>query len=345
MEQVDAFLKRFRRNPADIVGIDVGTSAVKAVRMRKHHGGQPTVLAAGIFPIGSDSTKNGAADSGRSFPLLSQKLRARYASIAVTGLGAIIKLLSLPGKFESGAEDKVVENLGLRNPEQYRIAYKVVREGHGRSESRVVAVALPESEAQRAMAPFASGLPSPFSLEIAGIATLTAFSASPLARANDQATGLVEFGASSTFVSFFYREALLLVRQFEVGANEVIARVQKSLGTDAQTARGIITGGAFDISQPVMEVCGPLIKQLAVSRDFVERREDCRVGRIFISGGMTATPSVLNELRSSLEVEVDTWNPLEGLQVAANAIPPEIVGQEWRLSAAIGTCLATLEAA
>jgi type IV pilus assembly protein PilM len=341
MEFVGALLKRFRPNPSDVVGVDIGTSAVKVVRMRKNAGGKPTLLGAAILPY-PESQDDGEAVAARL--IIPQRLRARYASLAVTGRGAIIKLLSLPGRFEAGAEEKILENLGIRNAEQFRISYRVLREGHGRSESRVLAVALPEEEATRAMAPFSIGLPAPLSLEIAGLATLTAFAAGPLGKVGEQATGLVEFGATSTFVSFFYRGTLLLVRQFEVGANEVVARVQKSLGTDAETARGIITGGAFDVSQPVMEVCGPLIKQLAVSRDFVERREDCRVGSVFVSGGMTAAPSVISELRSALEVDVSQWNPVEDCPAAAGAIPAELVGHEWRLSGAVGACLATLEA-
>lgn len=340
MEFVGGLLKRFRPNPSDIVGVDVGTSAIKIVRMRKNAGGRPTVLGAAVLPYEATEGESGAA----SKVAVPQKLRARYASLAVTGRGAIIKLLSLPGRFEAGAEEKILENLGIRNAEQFRISYRVLREGHGRSESRVLAVALPEDEAQRAMAPFATGLPAPVSLEISGLATLTAFSAGPLVKLEEQATGLVEFGATSTFVSFFHRNSLLLVRQFEVGANEVVARVQKSLGTDAETARGIIGGGAFDVSQPVMEVCGPLIKQLAVSRDFVERREDCRVGCVFVSGGMTASPTVIGELRGSLEVDVEQWNPLADFPAAPGAIPPELEGHEWRLSGAVGACLATLEA-
>lgn len=340
MEFVGALLKRFRPNPSDIVGVDVGTSAIKIVRMRRNTGAPPTVLGAAILPYES---ADGQSESASRFAV-PQKLRARYACLAVTGRGAIIKLLSLPGRFEAGAEEKILENLGIRNADQFRIAYRVLREGHGRSETRVLAVALPEEEAQRAMAPFATGLPAPLSLEISGLSTLTAFSAGPLLKQDEQATGLVEFGATSTFVSFFHRGNLLLVRQFEVGANEVVTRVQKSLGTDAETARGIINGGAFDVSQPVMEVCGPLIKQLAVSRDFVERREDCRVGSVFVSGGMTAAPSVVTELRNSLDVDVEQWNPLAAYPAAAGAVPPELVGQEWRLSGAVGACLATLEA-
>lgn len=341
MESVGALLKRFRPNPSDVVGVDVGTSAVKVVRMRRNAEGLPTLLGAAIFP-NEGQESGGTGDSGKvSIP---QKLRARYACVAVTGRGAIIKLLSLPGRFEAGSEGKILENLGIRNADLFRISYRVLREGHGRSESRVLAVALPEEEAQRAMGPFASGLPAPLSLEIAGLATLTAFASGPLGKIENLATGLVEFGATSTFVSFFRGDTLLLVRQFEVGANEVVARVQKTLGTDVETARGIINGGAFDVSQPVMEVFGPLIKQLAVSRDFVERREDCRVGSVFVSGGMTAAPAVVSELRSSLEVDVEHWNPIADFPAAAGAVPAELAGHEWRLSGAVGACLATLEA-
>ena len=46
-----------------------------------------------------------------------------------------------------------------------------------------------------------------------------------------------------------------------------------------------------------------------------------------------------------MDVELDSWNPLERMTLAKDAIPPELVGQEWRLAAAVGACLGVLEEA
>lgn len=346
MEAVTNFIKKFRRRPGDVVGIDMGSTSVKAVRMRKGVAGPHTVVAACVIPLPPKDEAGTGEESARLFPdsvSLPPKLRARYASIAVPGKNSVIKLLSFPGRFDESAEGRVVDNLGIQDPASYRVAYRLLREGHARTEARVLAVALPESEAAEAMGLFADGIPAPFSLEVSGLATLTAFANGPLRKVGDDAVGVIDFGASSTFVAFFNKGTTALVRQFSIGADDVVRRVQRSMGVDADTARGIIADGAFDISQPVLEVFAPLIKQLAVSRDFVERREDCRVSTVFASGGVVASRDVQQELTSSIEVALDFWNPLDGLTIANGAIPTELEGQEWRLSAAVGACLATFE--
>ena len=52
-----------------------------------------------------------------------------------------------------------------------------------------------------------------------------------------------------------------------------------------RSAQQILFDGSFDISQPIAEVMGPFEKQLIVSRDFVERRENCRINKIYAAGG------------------------------------------------------------
>ena len=347
MEALDNLLQKFRRRPKDVVGVDMGATAVKAVRLRGSANGTASVVAAGIMPLPSAENETDAQQEGKTpAPLslnLPSKLRARYACLAISGEHAIVKLLSFPGRFDAGNESRLVESLGVQDPDAYRIGYKLVREGHARTEARVLGVAIPDEEAVRFLAPFETGLPAPFSMEISGLAGLTAFAHGPLSKMDEEAAGLVDFGTTTTVVAFFHRQTLALVRQFGIGTGALVSRVQQSLGVDAETAQGIISDGAFDISQTMLEVLSPLIKQVGVSRDFVERREDCRVQRVFISGSAAKSRDVIGELRTALELDIENWDPFDGLNVADDAIPEQLKGQEWRFASAIGACLGTFE--
>jgi Tfp pilus assembly PilM family ATPase len=337
-------LKKFKRTPGDLVGVDIGTKSIKAVRMRRQATSGHTVTAAGIIELPSppaDQPPTAQLSSALENMSLPGKLKARYASIVLSGSSAIIKLLSYSGRFDSTAEEKIIGNLGIQNPEEFRVSYRVLEEGRGRSESRVLAVAISEKEAETTMSAFAVGLPSPYALGVAELASLTAFASGPLTEWENDAIGFLEFGGTSTLLAFFNKGKLSLIRQFDVGSTAIEQRVQRSLGVDEDTARGIMRDGAFDISQPLMDVCRPLVRQLAVSRDFIERREDCRVGVMYVNGSITNQEEVMEELRTSLDAETRMWNPFDSVHVSPNAIPETIKGQEWRLSAALGACLAT----
>ena len=331
MKTLQELIDGFRRGPRDVVGIDVGSSAVKAVRLRSH-GDEVSVVATAILPPSNGSTLE-----------LPAKLKARYAALTFTAQNAIIKLLSFPGQFDEGAEAKVVDNMGLHDPELYRISYKIVSEGQARGESRVLTVAWPEQEAAAAADLLPVGLPAPFSYEISGLATMPSFLGIAHEKTLNGALGILDFGDTTTTYALFNRGLITLVRRFNFGTNHLLERVQSTLGVDRETAQGIITDGSFDISQSISDIMESLIKQMIVSRDFVERRENCHVSQLFVTGGLARSQDAIEDVRSAMDVEVEFWNPFEGMSISKDAVPPELEGKEWRLAAATGACLGVFE--
>ncbi len=341
-------IKQLKHGPTDVVGIDVGTSSVKAVRI-KATDSETELVSAEIMPAVKNG-KKAETDSESDIPAveplnLSRKVSGRYASIALTGENAVVKLLNFPGQFTDDSVDKLIQGLGLENPNEYRIGYKLITQAVGKNEAKVLAVAIPEVDAAVATDLLPSGLPAPFSIEVSGLATMTAFLHGPAADFKNEALGVIDFGSHTTSFGLFNKNVLALIRRFNLGTNSVLNNVQKALGVDSETAQGIIADGAFDISQSVIEVMDPILKQLIVCRDFVERREDCRVTKIFVTGGLALSSDSIEEMHSSLGVDVETWNPLDYVNTASDAVPEPLAGSGWRFTAAIGAALATLEKA
>jgi Tfp pilus assembly PilM family ATPase len=334
----------WKKGPSDVVGLDIGTTGIKAVRMQKRETGI-TVLAAEVLPPvarGKDGTAVAAPVTAVNLP---QHLRARHGCLTVTGETAVIKLLTFPGAFDSKAEEKLVENLGIEEPAKYRIGYKVIAEGSGRSESRVLTVAVPDEHARLAPQLFPSGAPVPHSIEVAGLASMTTLLRSLGEKHKGGAVASIDFGTGMSTFAIFNKGILALVRRFSFGSTAVLDKVREKLGVDTETAQGILMDGSFDISQHVAEVMEPLTKQIVVSRDFVERRENCRVTHVYLSGGLAACGGLIEELKSAIEVDVDRWDPFDGLTLAPGALPEPLAAQRWRFSSAVGACLGCLEEA
>ena len=130
----------------------------------------------------------------------------------------------------------------------------------------------------------------------------------------------------------------------EVGGEAVVEQVQKSLGVDREMAESIMSEGAIDISQAVKEVLDPFLRQMMISRDFVERQENCRVATTFITGGMSLSRYWAAEFMRATGMEVQPWDPMEGLAVAPGAVPQRLQGQPCRFSAAIGAARGAMTA-
>ncbi|MBU1908522.1 MAG: pilus assembly protein PilM, partial [Verrucomicrobia bacterium] len=155
--------------------------------------------------------------------------------------------------------------------------------------------------------------------------------------------GLVESGEQQTTMALLHRNLPVLVRKFDLGMQSVRERVQQRLGVDAETARGILADSSFDLSQVLRDVVDPFLRQLSLSKEFIERREECQVEKLYASGGMSLSRFWVDELKRAAGVAVERWNPFEGLTMAADALPPALDGQQTRFAAALGCCLGTWE--
>lgn len=328
--------------PAEMLGIDLGASGIKVVRMR-HAKEALTVLAADILP----PLDPALLEAKTPHLPLPKTLLTNYAALSVSGLRAGVRLLSLPGHGESEAAvaEQIREHIGL-NADQ-RMGYQVipVAAGSGRpKETRVLVVTLPEAEAAGLLRLVAVGPPAPRSLELSGLAALNAFAHGAGARHSQEAVAFVEAGAQVTLLGIFNKGALLLARKFDFGGEAVVQKVQQQLNVNAEIAHGIISDGSFDISQSVHEVMDPFLRQLTISRDFVERREECRLSALYLSGGMSLVRYWGEELRTASGLESKPWDPFEGMTLAPGALPEAWAGQRLRFSAALGACLGALTA-
>lgn len=333
-------LERLKRGPTDVVGIDLRATETVAVRLAKTKDAFSLVAAdslpAVVFP--DDESESPVAPAPLKLPA---KLRAPYASLAVSCDGSAAKLMSFPGGAASMDEEKLTSSLGIAEPEDSRISYRLLSEGHRKAESTALCVAIPDVVARDAVALLPSGRPAPFSLELSGLAAMTAFVHTPATAEKGACVGAIDFGPYATILAFFYRRNPVLLRMFEFGTGAILARVQESLGVDADTARGIVTDGAFDVSHLATETVGNLIDRIAVSRDFVERRENCPMGKMYVSGNMTLAQDLISQMKTSMDV--DTWDPLAAVTVEDGAIPEHLAEDPAQLAGAIGACLGTLE--
>lgn len=339
--KLQALLKKLDHSPKDVVGLDFGATGLKCVRLKKTQTGialiGADILDPVLFPANPESAPAPAA------LILPKSLHAAYGALVLPSDQAIIKVLSFPGEFNDETEHQIVPHMGLEKPETFRINYKILVNGHARSESRILAVAYPAAQAAYAPRLVPAGPPAPCSTEISGLSTLSAFMYRLDKKGTSETVGHLEMGEKSSLFSLFSRSVPVLIRKFEFGVDSVMNQVRLGLGVSPQVAIDIVSSGSIDISHWVSEAAQPFIKQLLVSRDFVERRENCRIRQFFLSGGGGAFTPLRKEVEQAFDLEFLTWNPLEDFAADTAVIGERILGQECRLTAATGAALSVLE--
>jgi Tfp pilus assembly PilM family ATPase len=246
-----------------------------------------------------------------------------------------VKLLNLPGHLDSGSEAKIRESMGI-DTESYRIGYKVLGESHGRVETKLLIVAFPEAEIQGHLGFFASGWPVPVAVELAGLAAINAFLSGYLENCPDESMGVVQFEDEISFFAFIHKKELVLMRKFDFGHNHMLGAIQARLNVSRETAINVAADKSFDISQIVKEVCDSFVRQVVISKHFVERRENCRVSRIFVPGATPASHRLGQEIHAASDAEIEQWDSLKAVIVPPEAVAARLAGQHSLLAASIG---------
>ena len=195
----NTFLGRLKKKniPQDILAVDFSQAEPKCCRLRKANGGIQLV-AADVLPRIQDDNP-AAQEDVPGLIVLPNNLKARHVAICLSGRNALVKLISLPGQLNGESEMKIREDIGAGAGE-YRIGYKVLGHSHGRAETKLVTVALPEAEFQHYLGYFATGWPVAVSVELAGLAAVNAFIKGYLDNSEDESLAVVQF---EDYVSFF----------------------------------------------------------------------------------------------------------------------------------------------
>ncbi len=339
MDVLSELRQKIFKSPTDVLGLDLAAGSVGAVRLRSD-GKNIHLVAADLLTGVTIPPADGMTVEPFTVP---KPLCAHYAALAVAAPGTLVKLLSIPGRFGDADAQRLVDDLGIEREDDYRISYSIISEG-GRTarETRVLAAALPQDYAESALALLPKGRPAPYSLEISGLAALNGFIQEPGDDRASSTVGVLEGGETQTMFAIFHKAQPVLVRNFDFGEETVIAKVGEKLGVDANTAKGFMTDGSFDVSAILQQSLETVFKQIVISKEFVERRENCSLSEIMLSGALSVIRGMDEAVKQFLGTEVRKWNPFSRLTVAPQALPESLSGQESRFTAAFGAAMAAM---
>lgn len=325
----------FRERPRrDILGLDFGASGLKAVRLTSARG-QISLTAADILP-----PIHPAAAGDRPRLDLPPALLTNYAAVCLGGARATARLFDLPvagGK----VEEQIQQHFALAG--DFRLGHFPVTPPELKGMIRTVAVALPEDETQAVLQRMAVGPPAPVSLELSSLAALGAFQSGPGVGIQEEAVGLIDTGVSASHLFIVRLGRPILIRRIEPGGGAVIERIREQFDLDAAMAGKVLQTGAIDLSAVYRETLAPFFKQLMISREFVERRERCRMIHWYLTGGLCVNAFWPQTLAEVTGLPATLWDPLQGIGAGAHAIPEQIRSQTCRLSAAVGAALGVLQ--
>ncbi|MFC1467380.1 pilus assembly protein PilM [Verrucomicrobiota bacterium] len=309
----------------ELAGLDFGTGELKAVRLKK---GKQSLSLESIETIPFDLS----SDESLSLP---NSLSPNYAALSFSSDRAVSRVVStvLKGDAEGMEEDALRESLNV--DESFRVGSKIITRARGKNESSVLGVAIPEGDVKRMLTLFESGPPAAHAIEISFLSALNSYFLLQPEVSHEGVFCFLELGASSSSFAFVSDGDVMLLGRSNVGGNHIKKRIQTSLGLDEGLAQDLLLDKSVDISSPVHEILGSFLRQLSISRDFMTRRTDSAVSKIILSGGMCASPYMVDAFSELFGMQAQLWNPFEHLEMAT-PLSEELATQKYRFAAAIG---------
>lgn len=167
-------------------------------------------------------------------------------------------------------------------------------------------------------------------LQLAPVCSFNAFEfAYPQIFAND-AFLLLDMGHLQSTVLIGSKRELVLVRSIDYGGKALTQALTADGALDATAARVMMEEGDAGMADICRNSLNRLATEVRNSIGFFEGQHEQSIHRIFVSGGLARTETILQTLSDELGLPCEIWDPLETCEVALppakrQALPNEFV--------------------
>jgi len=181
-------------------------------------------------------------------------------------------------------------------------------------------------------------------MELASVSITNAFQLTHKELCEKENILLVDVGSRTTAINFLRYGQPWLTRIMHFGGAQISEYLAQVLSLDAVAAEEEKVKMSETVQPLVRAAMQPLAKEVRASVDFFERQQECQVGHAFACGGSACGRGVLDSLGVDVGMKIEKWDPIQGFDtspLSAQAAQLEKVGPS--LAAAIGAAAVRLE--
>jgi type IV pilus assembly protein PilM len=339
-----------------LVGVDIGSSAVKAVELKPiGKGGMDFQLVnIGMEALPPEAIVDGAImDSGAVIDAVqrlfsTQKIKTTDVATAVSGNAVIVKKISLPQM----SEEELAESIHWE-AEQYipfdiqdvNIDYEVIEDAAEAGNMDVLLVAVKKDKISDYTSAISQAGRNPAVVDVDVFALQNCFEIN-YGLDPGRIIALLNIGASIMNINILRGSSSIFNRDIAVGGNQYTDAIQKDLNLSFDQAEALKRGAPVDGAGP--ESLDPILQtvseniSLEIQKTFdffkATSSED-RIDQIFVSGGTSKVYGLPELLQERLETPVEILNPFNAVTYNPKDFDPEFI-EEIGPSAAIAVGLA-----
>ena len=328
-----------------IVGLDIGTSCVKAVEITQDKYDYVITGYSQVEVPDEQARHEAVAELFRV-----GKFRTKRVATAVSGKNVIfryITMVDVPGdKLQQAVRFEADKYIPFDVSEVEIDAQKLstgTRED-GTSEAKVLLAAAKRTVLDDHARMLTDLGLQPTSIAIDGFALGNAYELSDLVnpgvRESDCTVALIDMGATKCSINILRNNVSCFAREVPMGGEELTQALTRRIGIESEAAESLKRDPGDQMSV-VQEAVGQVLEDLGneinLSFDFFENQFDGEVQDVLLTGGAVLLPFLEESLEKIFEKRTRVWNPIEGLKVKSDNVDIEALNQfAPQLAVAVG---------
>ena len=343
------------RRAKSLVGLDIGSSAVKAVEL-KAAGRAYKVATYGSEPLPPDSIVDGAIIDGAAVADAIRRLfdrrgiRTKEVAASLSGNAVIVKKITLPVMTEAELAESIYWEAEQYIPfdiQDVNLDYQVVDAGDPASKGtmEVLLVAAKKEKIADYTGVIAQAGRSAVVVDVDAFALQNAYEAN-YGIEPGAVVVLLNAGASATNINILNGDQSVFTRDVSIGGNAYTEALQRELSLPLEAAdqlkRGTpVDGVTFEDARPVLRaVSENVMLEIQKTFDFFKATASSdRIDRIVVSGGASRAEGFTEMLTERFESPVELFDPFRKIGFDAKKMGTDTADAGSTAAVAVGLAL------
>ena len=341
-----------------IVGLDVGSSSIKAVEL-KRKGREIEVAHLGLEPLAPDIVvdsmivDSGTVSSAISKLFTDHEIKAKNVATAVSGHSVIVKKISLPSMSDQELAETIQKEAAQHIPfdlGDVNLDYQILSEDAGNPQMDVLLVAVKKDKILNYTNVLSMAGRTPAIVDIDALALQNCYEYN-YEPASGQVVALLNLGASVMNINIVKGTTPLFPRDVSVGGHQYTDSLQKELDLSFEDAEALKLGRKVgtvseDAKTPILQqVTEIIVLEIQKTFDFFRASSAGEhIEKIYLAGGSSKVPGLVEGLRQEFSMPVELFNPFQRIMPPTEGTGAELIEQNaGQFAVAVGLALRSFD--
>jgi type IV pilus assembly protein PilM len=338
-----------------LVGLDIGSSAIKLVQVKESKG-RYYLQKFGYKPLEPEVIVDGTVmDEGRVVSAIRELfdetgVKNKQVAISISGHAVIVKKISLPpmpdeeleGQVKLAAEQYIPFDINEVNIDFHVLPAAASEDNQGEMAIILVAAKKDKINELTELVKGAGLAPMVMDVDAFAVENMHAINY-PMVQ--DETTALVNIGASVMNVNIIRSGSSLFTRDIPLGGNRYTEAIQREMGMsyeEAEESKKKLSGESNSgaMANVINGVNGEVASEIARTVDYFKTSSaNAELDRVLVCGGVAKTRGLIQLLGDRMQMSVEIADPFAEVDVTGSDVDPDVLA-ELGCSAAVGLGLA-----